>query len=378
MKKETIIVTLFLVLTLILMNKFIHCSVKLKYYVFDSSMNLKNNDSKTLPGAISKSLESLSITKAVKYDDAHLVFTNKLDDMEHLSKVRYSKKCKWIYGLRSVNMMCSKSVLALVIRNNNKTAHQYIIPKTYILSKRQDYDQLLNMEFDKQSGNVLRPMLLKKNVQRQIGISFVTNVTDITHNKDSNQNVVCQVLLTNPYIVGSRKINMRVYLLVVCDTSLKRTLAFIYNDGFMYYTKEHYSKVVVNADTQITTGYIDRDVYKHNPLTIQDFTSTILTKKERNVFQTNLKGLFKQVMESYKPLLDLNEFDNGPNHFVILGCDIAPDENLNIKLLEINKGPDLSFKDERDGQLKLEMVKNAMNIVKSQNYKSMHNYTQVL
>ena len=377
-KKETVIFSLFVIVLLLLMNISLKQKNKMKYFVFDTHMNENNNNSKSLPGAISKSLESINITKAHTYDEADIVFTNKLDDMENLSKVHYSKKCKWIYGLRSVNMICSKSVLALIIREKNPEKHQNLIPKTYIISKKSDYDELLRSEFEKDSGKPVQHMLLKQNIQRQSGITFVKHITDITNNKDSKQNVVCQVLLSNPYIVNSRKINMRIYLLIVCDKSLNKTLAFIYNDGFMYYTKEFYSKTTVNSDTQITTGYIDRDVYKHNPLTIQDFLDQKLTKIERNNFQTNLQHLFRDVMNSYKQLLDLNEFDKGPNHFVILGCDIAPDENLNIKLLEINKGPDLSFKDERDGQLKYQMIKNAMDAITTHNYGSINNYTQVL
>ena len=38
--------------------------------------------------------------------------------------------------------------------------------------------------------------------------------------------------------------------------------------------------------------------------------------------------------------------------FQIFGADIAPDENLNVTIMEINKGPDIGFKDERDGNLK--------------------------
>ena len=41
---------------------------------------------------------------------------------------------------------------------------------------------------------------------------------------------------------------------------------------------------------------------------------------------------------------------------MLLGCDVAPDQYLNVKLMEINKGPDLSPKDQRDKELKYEMI----------------------
>ena len=32
--------------------------------------------------------------------------------------------------------------------------------------------------------------------------------------------------------------------------------------------------------------------------------------------------------------------------------DVAPDNNLNVKVMEINKGPDLSAKDDKDDKVK--------------------------
>jgi hypothetical protein len=381
MKKEIVIFSLFMALLISLMNlsyKY-HSTQNQHYYVFDADMNTTRNNSKSLPGTISKSLHSLDIRKTNKYTDAHIIFTHKLDDMERLSTLPFTKTCRWIYGLRSVNMICSKSVLALVIRNNKHINHSDVIPQTYILSSRKDYDELIENEFNHETGKPLRPLLLKQNIQRQNGLTFVKSTNDLTDDeKISKRNVVCQVLLTNPYLVDSRKINMRIYLLVICDNRLKKTKAYIYNDGFMYYTREYYSQDKINHDTQITTGYIDRAVYEQNPLTVTDFMNQKLTTQEKQLFRKNLYDLFKKVMQSYEPLLNLNEYDKGPGHFIILGCDIAPDNELNIKILEINKGPDLSYKDKRDEELKYQMVKTAFNAIHTQSYNNINNYTQVL
>ena len=42
---------------------------------------------------------------------------------------------------------------------------------------------------------------------------------------------------------------------------------------------------------------------------------------------------------------------------------MAPDEDLNGTIIEINKGPDIGFKDDRDGNVKKKMVEDAFNIV---------------
>ena len=100
------------------------------------------------------------------------------------------------------------------------------------------------------------------------------------------------------------------------------------------------------------------------------------------ILRNNIRNLFTQVMQAYAhKILIENEFDGGPNHFIILGCDVAPDENLDVKLLEINKGPDLNMKDSRDGNLKYNMVKEALqilNIIEPSSCKEKCNYIKVL
>ena len=53
------------------------------------------------------------------------------------------------------------------------------------------------------------------------------------------------------------------------------------------------------------------------------------------------------------------------NHtrFQIFGCDVAPTANLDALLMEINKGPDMNAKDERDKQVKLTVQRDMFKIV---------------
>ena len=49
--------------------------------------------------------------------------------------------------------------------------------------------------------------------------------------------------------------------------------------------------------------------------------------------------------------------------FQIFGADVAPDNMLNVKLIEINKGPDLGAKDKRDNLVKHSVVTDIFDIV---------------
>ena len=43
-----------------------------------------------------------------------------------------------------------------------------------------------------------------------------------------------------------------------------------------------------------------------------------------------------------------NEYLKNTKRFQLFGADVAPDENLHVKLMEFNKGPDMGAKDIRD------------------------------
>jgi hypothetical protein len=329
------------------------------YFVFDGNMQIYDTKRQSkIPFSFMKVFEDAQIGRVYELEKATILFTNKLDDMEKLKDIPYYSNCKWIYGLRSVNMFASKSILPLVLRYNYPKDHDKIIPKTWVIDHKNDLKDLYTA-FNK-NGTPKKDMILKQNIQRQHGLTFVKHIDDIHSSKQTN-NVVCQLLLRKPYLINGRKINIRVYLLVICIQKNKQIRAYIYNDGFMYYTKDTYSSQIITSGTQITTGYIDRSIYDVNPLSIREFYNKTLSNKESGVLKGNINELFGKLMKSYESILKLNEFDDGPNHFIILGCDIAVDNQLNVNLLEINKGPDLNIKDERDGQIKHNMVKETIN-----------------
>jgi hypothetical protein len=202
--------------------------------------------------------------------------------------------------------------------------------------------------------------ILKKNIQRQEGILITKDIDYIKDKAYKDGYIVCQELLQDPFLVNKRKINMRVYLLIVINKS--DIDMYIYNDGFMYYTPKFFEKNNLEKDVNVTTGYIDRQVYVDNPLTHHDLYK-FLGNEKSNLLKTNMVTMFKEFKNVYtSELLELNK--NSKNkRFNIFGVDIAPDENLDVKTIELNKSPDLSYKDERDGAVKLNMVKNMLSLV---------------
>jgi len=141
--------------------------------------------------------------------------------------------------------------------------------------------------------------------------------------------------------------------LVSCRGNQKS--ASYYPDGFIYYSAEPFKPGSLQKGPNITTGYIDREIYKTDPLTIQDFLSH-LGPQNAHIFQTRLEELLWKTFNAVKDTICTKSHVSNQLTFQLFGVDVAVNQNMEPQLMEINKGPDLGGKDVRDKQLKKEMM----------------------
>ena len=282
-------------------------------------------------------------------------------------------KPRKIFMIDNADELCSKSnVWSNIVRTYGREMAKNIMPTTYVLTDNKEMN-LFEKEYNRQ-----HLYILKKNIQRQKGL-LITDDKNVIMNGRDNGYVVVQELLQNPYLIEGRKINLRVYILIVCDKGTITT--FLYNDGFVYYTAEKFKKKSLETAPNITTGYIDRKVYKDNPLTHMDLRH-YLDSKNRELTQEEMYILSKKqkiseyVFSSIYEMLhnvvkgmdgiickrDSRLYNN--TTFQLLGADVAINEDLEPQLIEINKGPDLGAKDERDAKLKHSVVKDMLKVLR--------------
>lgn len=280
-------------------------------------------------------------------EDAKLLLLNKLSDQhifKHISNIPYYN-FKYLYTLVSIDEIASKSRLYDLMRKNNVEELHDIFPLSYITTNSFDLEALNNVM--KVNDKIV---ILKSNLQQQKGCCIVDSLQDL----NLNNYVIAQELLQDPYLIKGRKINLRIYALISINMKNEFDM-WLYNDGFLYYTPKQFQRNSTSFQANITTGYGDREFYRNNPLTLQDFES-FLGKYETEVLQFNIRNLFETLFKSIKTHLLQIESHFKLNKFALFGCDIAVDSKLNLKLMEMNKGPDLSFKDTRDKNLKLNLV----------------------
>lgn len=299
-------------------------------------------------------------------DNANVVFFNKLDDYNRIDKCLL-KTPKLIYGLNTIDHFCSKPGLYKLLKNNldSKTLHE-VIPISYITNNTESYLKLLrNINKLLKEGTIF---IMKKDVQQQKGLLITNKIKDITSSY-KNKYYIIQHLLQNPYILNGRKFNLRIYMMVYIDNKSKISL-YRYYDGLIYYTPEYFEKKSLSLGKNITTGYIDRSVYLENPLTIQELYDYIGVTQSKKLDQS-INYLFHHLCSSIK--IDIKKYENFKEcdvkhrKFCVFGCDLAVDDELNVKIMEINKGPDLHFKDEKDRSVKFSMIKDLWSIVNHRN-----------
>jgi hypothetical protein len=288
-----------------------------------------------------------------------------------ISQIKPFKKHQRIFILDNADQISSKQrIWNNLVKMYNRDGASTLMPMTYSFNKPTDVVALIE-EFDKN-----KIYILKKNIQRQKGLKITNKLDDIL--KATKQGyVIAQELLQDPYIIDTRKTNMRFYVLVICNK--KEIDTYVHNDGFMYYTKVPFKKNSLTDECNITTGYIDRAVYEKNPLTHNDFRKYLDKNRDLNKYENEIvnKGLvlsdvifnrinnsIKKIMLAIQPAICNERKLSDSIAFQLFGVDIALSDSLIPKIMEANKGPDLGTKDGRDSHVKHKVVEDMFKTVK--------------
>ena len=272
-----------------------------------------------------------------------------------------NNKGKKIFVIDGCDVLASKITLWKVLKDKFGINATSYMPLTHILEEEMD----LNNFISHYKQNKDQMYILKNFKQRQEGIKITKDLDEILNGVKNGWYLV-QDYLYDPFLVDKRKTNFRYYLLIICfNGDIK---GYIHNNGFVYYTPEYYDKKSSDFKKHITTGYIDRKIYDKNPLTIEDFRKYLDNDKKgnSNIWDKNINELFYNIMCALSDNICNNKKLDETIRFQLFGCDIQPDSKLNVKLIEINKGPDLGAKDERDKQVKRKVQEDVLKIVDPQ------------
>jgi len=224
-----------------------------------------------------------------------------------------------------------------------------LMPNTYRLLDRSDVQRLMT------DYNPHTVYIMKKNIQRQQGLKITKSKQELIEGRNQGF-VIAQEMLQDPYLIDGRKTNCRVYLLIVCKNGIKT--GYVYNNGYMYYTPKSFAKFSTETDRVITAGLStdrkDETFYKTHPLTIGEWQTS--PKLHSIDLFGRIGVLLSKVLSATSPSFCSGTHLKQQMTFQLFGCDVAFNANLRPQLIEINKGPDLSSKSEKEALLKNDLI----------------------
>jgi len=264
----------------------------------------------------------------------------------------------YYYIINNIDLIVGKDYLWNTLYNYYGDDVTKISPLSYITN---DPSSLKRLQNDYKDGSIY---IAKKNIQRQEGIQITDNKDEIFNMAKTPDVAVIQELLQDPMTIDGHKINLRVYVLIIVKSN--KCDIYVYDDGFMYYTPKKFKKNSIDKDHNITTGYIDREIYDRNPLTHKDFMKYLKkTTGAANAdrIKQNIFNVIKMITKPYlKIFVDTQSFPES-TQYQIMGADVAINDKGDAIIMEVNKGPDLGGKDKRDTELKCNLVEHSLEII---------------
>jgi hypothetical protein len=358
MKKNSNYIILIILLIIISLFIYIINIFNLKKEFFDNGTIITQNykyyrcNNKMLGTILKDIFDNNNITQS--NDDWNIYipcgYNNVEEELKQISIYDKDKnKNKYIFGVNGCDTIVSKNKIweSLVQCYGRKEASK-LMPESYVLENPNEME-IFRKNFNPSSNEIY---ILKKNVQRKEGLKLTKDYFEILDGKNDNYKVV-QKYITDLYLINERKVNLRVYLLIVIKNNIK--YFYLCKIGKCIYTNKKYNDNDLDFESNITSYNLDMTVYNENP---RHFNELIKYINENNSNDdgyklfNNIETFMKKISVCLSQNLYQSKNINGSITFQLFGIDIIFDKKLHPYLLEMNKGPDMTPRDDIDRLMK--------------------------
>jgi len=181
--------------------------------------------------------------------------------------------------------------------------------------------------------------------------------------KETPEAYIVQRYIENPYLIGGKKFDLRVYILVTSYIPLR---AWLYREGFARFTNYRYSLDSIddtyihltNVAIQKTSPDYDPEGSKWSLRQLRMY----LTAKHGCEVVANLYRLMDEIF--IKSLQSVQRVMINDKHcFEMYGFDILLDSDLKPWLVEINASPSLTASNPADYDLKFALLTDVLNVL---------------
>jgi len=246
-----------------------------------------------------------------------------------------------------------------------------LMPPTYVVADPDDLKRFLQ-QYDPNAMYIC-----KKNVQRKKGLLMTSNMDDILRCHYHGYKII-QEYITNVHTVKRHKLNLRLYVLIVCDANGGPKRAYVHTQGKCLYTAKPYDPTTLrDEDTQITSLNTTSAQYEGPdalPLTFDELRQHWYnTRIDYEHVMGNVHQALREVVHAVLPsMCTASKFKNHVR-FQLFGADVLlRGDTLDPYVLELNKGPSMKPANQADYGVKrgvLEDVFKKVGIMDSNTYR---------
>lgn len=290
--------------------------------------------------------------------------TNNTNKTNSTNKTNHANSTKSIFAIDGCDTLASKDILWSKLETMyGRQIAKSLMPETYLTSSANDMS-LFKINY---SSNIINTpnniYIIKKNIQDKKGILLLTDIQDIIETVYKQDFKVIQHYIQNPLLINKHKINLRLYIAVVCNP-INGKHVYLYNNGKCIYTNREYTgDDITQIDAHITSVNLDVKIYNTLPeWMIPDLQMFIGFAKYRAIW-LKICAKLKMIAKSVISDLCTNENTRDFTMFQLFGVDIIVDDKFDPLVLEFNKGPDMTYKTDKDQQLKEQLFDDLFNLV---------------
>ena len=278
---------------------------------------------------------------------------------KELKNLNIKNKNQKIFGIDGSDKLAGKDNLWNYLENKyGRNLCLSILPETYILKNRK------HMALFKKIYNENNIYILKKNLQQKKGIKITNNYNDIIKSKSENF-VVVQKYINNPFLINNRKINLRIYMLIICKNNQSNW--YINKLGKCIYANKNYNNNNYNQlESHLTSLNLDYKIYDNNPFDLYELKN-YLGEYKYNILFKQIIYICKLLKNCFQSIICIENNLKENLKFQLFGLDFIFDKFLKPYLLELNKGPDMKYNNYKEKNLKTIIYKNIFNLINIQN-----------
>lgn len=261
--------------------------------------------------------------------------------------------------------------------NSGKYLYLDFIPVTYMIP--QDYN-LFAEEFKRNPSStwIMKP----SGKARGIGIFLINKLSQLKRwTREGRQGVigpsctretyVISKYIDNPLLIGGKKFDLRIYILV---TNFRPLKAYIYKLGFCRFCTVKYDTNVTELDNMfvhLTNVSIQKQGTQYNNIhggkwTTENFRLWLEGTKGKAVSDKLFDEIHWIIVHSLRAVSNI--MINDRHCFECYGYDIIIDDNFKPWLIEVNASPSLSATTASDRVLKYKLINDVINIILPNGY----------